>query len=89
MSLLCSNCFIYHLSYVAKAARITEQSRELMLWAALASLFICGFGFLAPVVERDLTSIRMVSDKHGFILHSHQDCGLQINDHDGTQPAHP
>lgn len=89
MSLLCSNCFIYHLSYVAKAARIPEWSRELMVWAALASLLIFGFGFLAPVIERDPNSIRMVSDERGFILHSHQDCGLEINDHDGPQPAHP
>lgn len=89
MLLLCSNCFIYHLSYVAEAAQITEWSRELRVWAALPSLLIFGSGFLAPVAERGLNSIRMVSDKHGFILHSHQDCGLQINDHDGTQPAHP
>lgn len=61
----------------------------MILWAALASLLIFGFGFLAPVVELDLNSRRMVSDKHGFILQSHQDCGLQINDHDGAQPAHP
>lgn len=87
--LLCSNCFIYHLSCVAEAAQIIEWSRELMVWAALALLFVSGFGFLAPVAERGLNSIRMVSDKQGFILHSHQDCGLQINDHSGTQPAHP
>lgn len=74
---------------MAKAAGITEQSRELMVWAALPWILIFGLGFSAPVVGIDLNSIRMVSDKHGFILHSHQDCRLQINDHDGTQPAHP
>lgn len=45
--LLCSNCFIYHLSCVAEAAQITEWSRELMAWAALALLIVSGFGFLA------------------------------------------
>lgn len=74
---------------MAKAAGITERSRELMVWAALASFLSFGFGFWAPVVEIDLNSVGMVSEKSGFILHSHQDCGLQINDHDGTQPAHP
>lgn len=60
-------------------------------WLGLLCLgfLIFGFGFSAPVVEIDPNSIRMVYDRSGFILHSHRDCGLQINDHDGAQPAHP